>query len=275
MTDYSNDNPSTAAGGGLGPENAASGSPEDGGEAGPGAKSWGPPRPENSGERAEASWDRRDPEKPSEPGTGGQMVTLPRDEQDLQAYENIYKALGRPDHPDDYGLADLAAQEGTADPDFIGHMSSSMHQLGLNGRQAQGLMKAYQEAAAKYQAEARHRQSAELRELRAQLGAGFEAQVDCARRAAHRFGLDKEALNTLENAIGSAALIRHLARIGQSLGEEVRVDGQADSPFSLSPAGARKKADDLLNDRDFRERYLAGDKGALDKIARLLEAGAV
>ncbi|MCB9943402.1 MAG: hypothetical protein H6851_07255 [Geminicoccaceae bacterium] len=65
----------------------------------------------------------------------GRGLVRPADEADAEAWDEFYKALGRPDDPAGYGLAE---REG-ADPEFSAAAAKAMHEAGLTPAQANAL----------------------------------------------------------------------------------------------------------------------------------------
>ena len=78
---------------------------------------------------------------------GSEKLPLPRNDQDRHGYERVYKALGRPDSPDGYGIV----QDGSADPAFANEAARWFHEAGLSTRQGQPLAEQFNEHVARAQ----------------------------------------------------------------------------------------------------------------------------
>ena len=201
---------------------------------------------------------------------GGEKVPVPKGD-DPAAWELFYKAAGRPDSADGYGLDKL---EG-ADPEFAKAAAQQFHGLGLSATQAQKLAAWYGEQSAatvKAQDEAFAQQSqAEWGDLQKEWGPAFEAKAEAARRATKQFGLDQGTLDKLERSLGTKGMMGLLSKIGQGLLESPAVgmgrDG-ADDRF-LSPAEAQRQIDLLMKDPEFTRSVYDGKASARDKLDRL------
>jgi hypothetical protein len=199
---------------------------------------------------------------------GSEKLPMPRDDNDREGLERVYKALGKPDDPKAYGLDRL---EGV-DPGFAGEAGGWFQEAGLNPRQAGVLAERWQafvtgrEAVEQQRAQVKSAQ--DISALQGEWGGAFDANVELARRAARQFGVG-EALPALEQALGSRGLIAFLHRVGSGLGEDSYETGAPARGFSLSPDQARARIDALKRDTGFGARYLARDAEATAEMDRL------
>ena len=100
------------------------------------------------------------------------------------------------------------------------------------------------------QAAATERTHAKLDEdLRADWGADYDRRLELARRAARHFS-GAEDLDALEASMGSPALVRLFARIGEHFDEDTLV-GQGEGRFAASAAEARAEIGSLKQDPGF------------------------
>lgn len=201
---------------------------------------------------------------------GGEKLPAPRDEADAEGYDRIYRALGRPEAPDGYGLA---APEGT-DPAFAEEASRWFHEAGLSAKQGQALAErwsAHVGAAAQAEAEAfQARSGAELGEIRRAWGDRFDANIETGRRAAAQFGLSGQDIAGLEQALGTRRMLETLRKIGAGLGEHSFEAGDTrGGGFRLTPDAARARTAALKADKGWSARYLAGDADARAEMDRL------
>ncbi len=202
---------------------------------------------------------------------GGEKVPLPKGD-DLAAWDLFFKAAGRPDSPDAYGLDKL---EG-ADPEFAKAAAQQFHGLGLSATQAQKLAAWYGEQSAavvKAQEESFAQQSqVEWGELQKEWGNAFDAKTEAARRATKQFGLDQDTLDKLERTMGTKGMMGFLSKVGQGLLESPAVgmgkDGAPDDRF-LSPAEAQRQIDLLTKDPEFVRSVYDGKASSRDKLDRL------
>ena len=210
----------------------------------------------------------------------GRGLVRPADEADAEAWDEFYKALGRPDDPAGYGLAE---REG-ADPEFSAAAAKAMHEAGLTPAQANRLtdwFNGHGSGLAEQQtAEQARQQEAGWSELQREWGTSFDRQVETARRAASSFGFSADQLGAIEDAIGTRALMQKFADIGSKLMEDTIPaggSGGATGQFT-SPAAARAEIEQLKTDPAWRNAYLnggdPGHKAAVERFARLMQVAA-
>lgn len=205
---------------------------------------------------------------------GSEKVPLPKDANDAEGWDRLFKAAGRPDAPEAYGLDKI---EG-ADPEFSKAAAAAFHKAGLNPQQAASLVEFYG-AQAKAVQEAQETAFAqqsqlEMGELLKEWGPAYEARISAARQGAQLLGLDEATAAKIERAIGSRALTEMMFKIGERTSESTFRTGGApggDSSF-LTPAAAAEQKASLLKDPAFSARILAGDpaaKAQLDRLQRI------
>ena len=206
---------------------------------------------------------------------GSEKLPLPRDEADREGYERIYKALGRPETPDGYGVV----QDGSADPAFAKEAARWFHEAGLSTKQGQALAERFNEHVGRAQAMADQafdaRSSREIDDMRSVWGDRYDANIEMGRRAADRFGLDVPELNAMERAIGTRRMLTLMQKIGQGFGEHSFVAGDdRGGGFRMTPQAARARISALKADAGWARRYLNGDADARAEMTRLQEASA-
>ena len=203
----------------------------------------------------------------------GRGFLLPKDEQDREAYEKIYAALGRPEKAEDYELNALLAGEET-DPGFITAAGATMHEAGLSKGQARKVAAAYQNYLKATQEAAALVHQREVAEAQRTLSA--EDQEFC-RRGFRFLGLSNQDAAAIEMYWGVRKAADMFARVGRALGEDTRVDGTAPGGWSGAPEAAKSRRAELMADEGFRKRYLDGEAAAVkqieDLIKREVEAG--
>lgn len=201
-------------------------------------------------------------------------LALPRDENDAEGFERLYRALGRPDQADGYELSGLfGGQE--LDQGVMSAMSQAMHEAGLSKKQAQKLASAYQSLWLHGMEDEARRYEAEVSEARDRLPA---ATQEMARRGFRMLRLPPDEARTvsenLERALGPRAAVELFARLGSSLAEDRPVSGSGNG-FEGGPDSATRRLDRLLADPDFSRRYLGGDQRAIDEISELSRRAAL
>lgn len=205
---------------------------------------------------------------------GSEKVPLPKDANDTEGWERLFKAAGRPDAPEAYGLDKV---EG-ADPEFSKAAAAAFHKAGLNPQQAAGLVEFYgaQAKAVQEAQDAAFAQQSQLDmgALQKEWGPAYDAKIEAGRRAAKMAGVDGDFLAKMERAVGSAELTKFFAKIGEATSESTFRSGGSqggDSSF-LTPAAAAEQKAALLKDPAFVARINAGDPAAraqLDRYQRI------
>lgn len=180
-----------------------------------------------------------------------QLLKLPKDMSDPAALGEIYNRLGRPESPDKY---DYKAPEGVQlDEGRMTWAKEVAHKMGLNKQQFAELTNATLafegEAIKSYQADLVRKHQAEELELKKEWGSAFEERKILGQRAVRAFAdgtpEEKEAiLGKIEDAIGTAAVYKLFAKIGESIGDDKIISTTGDTPFGYTPqqALADKKA---------------------------------
>lgn len=209
---------------------------------------------------------------------GSEKVPLPKDANDAEGWDRLFKAAGRPDAPDAYGLDKIKG----ADPEFSKAAAAAFHKAGLNPQQAANLVEFYgsqAKAALEAQETAFAQQSQlEMGELLKEWGTASEARITAARQGAALLGLDEATAAKIERAVGSRALTEMMFKIGERTSESTfRTGGsnQGGGEAFMTPAAAATQKAALLTDPDFNARIQRGDAAAKAQLERLqkIEAG--
>jgi len=181
----------------------------------------------------------------------------------------IAERLGAPKTPADYGIQ--APAEG-GDPKRLDNFLKAAHEMGLTKAQAQKLAAADSEYANAIMASAKEASAARFRDEQTQLqkewGAAFENNKSIAADAVRRLGWDAAKIDAVAGAIGHAETMKLLANLGKAVGESAFIQGrQPNAP--MEPATAKARITELLNDRDFGARLMAGESDAKATWERL------
>jgi hypothetical protein len=171
---------------------------------------------------------------------GADKIAIPSKDAKPEAWDAVWQKLGRPAKPEGYGFA---KSTGLADYDeaTAEWARAAFHKAGLPQRMATELHESY----LKHRAErgtalaaAERRAEAELdAALSLEWGAAREGKTAIARRAAQSFADGPETIDRLERAIGTAAVLKLFARIGEAMGED-RMLGAGGPGGRLAPADA-------------------------------------
>jgi hypothetical protein len=193
----------------------------------------------------------------------GRAVVKPADWNDPTQRDQFYRALGRPDTPDAYGLQPPEGDDGKL-TQFIARVA---HANGLLPDQAKALHDAIHQAAVEdTQAGLDAHAAANQRDfdtLKAEwTGNGqWDANVALGKRANSALGLDGDTLDKIETAIGSAGVFKLFAKIGAFLREDPGLGptaGAAGNP-TATPQAAKAELDRRAADPEFRARLDSKD----------------
>lgn len=203
----------------------------------------------------------------------GNTVVIPK-EGDQEGLNALYDKLGRPADKDSY---QLEAPEGS-DSDLVDWFKGQAHSIGLNNQQAQTLLNNWQEMAGgmveSQTLQTQQQQEQDLADLKKEWGMQFDANVMSARKAAKQFGIDTEAMNKMENALGTKGLMEFMTKIGKGLGEHTFEEGNGQGGgFGMTPAAAQAKISELMGNSEFTNKYLdashPGHKHAMEQMTKL------
>ena len=178
----------------------------------------------------------------------------------------IYEKLGlaAPEKAEDYGFT---AMEGV-DPEFAQTAQGWMHELGVPPKMATALAEKWNAFANAQREgllrEASEETAAELGRLQGEWGARYDERVEIARRAVRQFGFSEEQLAAMETSLGAGDLYRKFYDIGMRLNEGAFIEG-----FAVSPEAARAQHAELMSDKAFMAKYLAGDLAARKRMSDL------
>lgn len=201
-------------------------------------------------------------------GVKEQLVKLP-DPDDADGWNTVYDRLGRPQTPDEYGLDKLDG----SDPEFAKTAAQWMYENGLSKSQAEKIAAQWNGYAAQIleqqNQEAAARAAQEMDALKKEWGTNFEALMAQGRAAVNAFGIAAEDVAAIENTLGTTKMMKLFQSIGAGLGEDkfVKSEERGGGFHPVSPDAARAKIADLTADRGFMEKYMAGDKAAVEKMS--------
>jgi hypothetical protein len=197
----------------------------------------------------------------------GRGVVWPKDETDVEGWNNVYAKMGRPDSPEGYGLT---VPEG-ADDSFVKAITPIMHKYGVSKAQAAGLSEAYSQFAAQQsevmEAEWVEKSNAQFASLQKEWGQDFEKNAEMARRALNYAGLTKEQGEALEKALGVDVANKMLSFYGSNFVEHAS-PGNFNSG-GASASGARARIKELINDKEFGKRLENGDAASQSEWNKL------
>ncbi|MFQ5356150.1 MAG: hypothetical protein ACE5DY_06640 [Mariprofundaceae bacterium] len=196
-----------------------------------------------------------------------QLLRLPTDPESAD-WAGVYEKMGR---PQEVGGYELEAGQNVNEQFFDG-AKNAFFEAGLSQKQGQSIIDFYNgqvESQIKAQSEQAEMQSqAEITELKAKWGNGFDAMVEQGRRAGREFGVDEETMSSMEKSMGTKAFLELFANIGGKLGEDSHVNGEPAQ--GSTPDGAKEKINQLRMDTEFMKAYMTpGHPGHVDAVAKM------
>jgi len=202
------------------------------------------------------------------------VLKLPGDDSP-EAWDGVYKRLGRPDSADGYEF-EGGPVEGIID--MTPQIREWAHEAGLSQKQAAKIHAKYNEQVTamlgQIDEQTAQVQAADLATLRKEWGSTYGENIDAGKRAKAAFDLDDSAVAKLEEALGTAPTLKLMAKIGRALGEH-RVSsedrGTNAQPFGRTPAASMDRIKTLMTDKAFTERLKNKEPAAMREWTQLHE----
>jgi len=216
---------------------------------------------------------------------GDRILAVPEKPDDAEGWNKVYDRLGRPAKPEDYNLP---VPQDFGDPEFAKAAAVKFHGMGFSQKQATDLATWWNEQQLAYitESDRTRQQEAEmdLRDLRREWGGAYEEREELAKRAVREFieplGMDADTLTLMEEAIGTANLIKLFAAVGEKLGESRYAEsspGAAANAFGLTPDAAKARLAQLMQDKEWGSKVLKNPGGPeaaeMDRLQRISVSG--
>jgi hypothetical protein len=199
-------------------------------------------------------------------GVKEKLLQVPDDLSDAKSMENVWKRLGRPEKPEDYGIKGK-------DEAFSKWSAEQFHKLGLNANQAKELVKNYDDyVEGMYKAqEATQLAEAEklTTDLRTKWGAAYDQNLAVAKNAASQFGIDSDMVSKMEQSLGFAKTMEFLVSVGSKIGEPDFSTGKGAANQIMTPTQAQAKIQELKMDKVWLDGYLNGGTQQRNELDRL------
>lgn len=192
---------------------------------------------------------------------GSEKIPVPKSADDKEAWNALYKAIGRPDAAAGYGLDKMEGIDAAAAAKF----SEIAHANGLSVQAAQALAKfdIDRTSAAQAAQETAFQQAiaADAMKLKESWGQNYDNLHEAASRAARQFGFQAEELQALDRSIGHARVMGLLSEIGKGLLEARPVGMQPNNnnPGVMTKEGAAAEIARMKADPEISKRLYNGD----------------
>ena len=180
----------------------------------------------------------------------------------------VYKALGRPEKAEDYGLGD---------EEFAKAASQKLYDLGISKKQAEALMQfmTEQDAVNKKNADDEWNTSVEkgVEALKKEWGADYEVNSELAKTTVRdivsKTGFSEEELNKVEKALGTDKAMKLFYAFGNLNGGVKNLQNY--NAGVETPEIAAYKLKEMLADKDTAKLLASKDHKTMAEIKRLTE----
>mgnify|MGYP001483476669 FL=1 len=184
---------------------------------------------------------------------GQDKLAIPTNNSTEEAWNEVYDKLGRPESAEKYSL-DAKSKVVSLDDNAVKQFAETSHKLGLNNKQAQGLLEFYKQnmegTAQQAKIDTETAQAQAEQELRSEWGREFDTKVKQAGSLA-KANIKPEILDmTLSNGtrLGDhPEIIRGFAKIAGMMAEDKIVSTESESVQSNQ--SIQDEIDTIINDR--------------------------
>ena len=204
---------------------------------------------------------------------GKKRVPQPDPKWNDQQWDEFYAQVGRPATPDKYGVPDFKFEEGlTVQPELVDKAKMHFHKLGLNERQAKGILEYYfgmenDRFKTTRDSTATERLTAE-EAMKKKWGDKFDVKVESAKAVLKKFDKDGAFTNYLnESKLGNdPRMVEMLAEFAATMREDSsgQPGGSGGLPLPDSQR-AKLELEELKGDDEFKKKFMQGDKWAVNK----------
>lgn len=202
---------------------------------------------------------------------GAEKMLKPSDKWGEKEWGDFFSQVGRPETPDKYSMPEVKMPEDLKlDDAKIAERKALYHKAGLTDRQAKALIEAdLNFIKTSYEADKQSTESAKLSAestLKQEWGDKYQANIELARSVVAKFGDEQFVRYVEESGLGNdPRLIKLLAKAGQGLMED-KASGKGAVEIAPSVASAMAELNQLKADKTFMDRFVSGDKYAVEKF---------
>lgn len=207
---------------------------------------------------------------------GGDKVLKPVNGKIADWFGQHKDVVGVPEKADAYTLPDVKLPEGmTMDDAVVGKAREFAHKMNLpQDLFAQFAQFVIEDRVGLQQAGQTAMNAAiekDLSALKAEWGKDYDANVEIGRQAARKLGMEKSDLEKLEGPMGTAAILRHFAKLGALMTEGGIVTGEGGGTSAPEAALATLKADTQFQ-KTLLDEGAVGHKEAQQRWSAALKA---
>lgn len=214
------------------------------------------------------------------------ILKLPGANDPVDAWNGVYDRLGRPKSAADYKIPLPEGDSG----EFAKVIAPIFHEAGLSQGQVQKIAEKHNAFIAEQTKQAteaaKTAHAAEMTQLQTEWGADYAKNNDTVDKAAESFGMTKEQVLALKQAMGPRAAMKFLHNIGSKIAVEgsfVAGDKGGGSGFdAMNPQMAIAKIEANRTDRTFVEKFNSKDpvvrgqaRAEMERLHQIAYPGAV
>ncbi len=192
---------------------------------------------------------------------GGDKISRPTAESSPEDWGRFYDDMGRPAEAKDYDLGDFTPPEGMPwDQDFQTRMLGKLHEAGLSNQHVNATVRAYAEDQADQlkmeDNRANETYNAVVRDMKAEWGQAYEANVELAKRVFKvAYGDDYQLMAAIKLPDGHdfgvhPMMLRAFHKLGTMMAEDSFIGKEAAASGLLTPEAAQQAIEEMEGDPD-------------------------
>lgn len=192
------------------------------------------------------------------------LIRLPEKTDDVAGWNGVFSKLGVPAEAKDYDLTTVKHADGKdVDPALADSLRAALFKGRVPKDAAPEVVKTVIKSLDdKQAADATVRQAkidAERAELKKNWGPNFDFNHLKAMEGVRKLGISPEGVIALENQIGYAAVMDAMRKIGAGTSEDAFHEGGGGGGNPTTLAGAQARLGELMADKEWGKRLIAGD----------------
>lgn len=199
----------------------------------------------------------------------GNAVVLPKENATPAERDAFYAKMGRPEKPENY---DFKLPEGTP-KDLANAAAAEFHKAGLSKSQGETVAQWYQQQEKAAQAAYIARSDREMQQLQQEYGADYPNKTEIGRRGARVLGIDNATLEKMEQAMGTATMMKMFIKVGENAAEGSSPGSTSSTTAmgGLTPSSARSRIETLKTDSSFMAKLLSPNPKVRDEAKGVWE----
>lgn len=174
--------------------------------------------------------------------------------EDNDAVEAIYRALGKPEKPEDYPIPKIEPPTGTniqLDNAPVEAFRGLAHKHGLTKKQFEGIVAEMSKINIDQAVVVQQQRDSDLQTLRTEWGSAFDQRLGQVKELAKKTGAPPVFQDALGKMLVDATTLRWLHSVAESLqGKEPAAGGDRNNTNVLTPVEAQAQIDEMYNNKE-------------------------